>query len=437
MLRWLLNKIAPEDPTPPPIAETIFSEEVSTPSPPPDLRGLLRRRAVYNREWEITAYAFSLRELAQAQSTDEEHSHDEVLLCEIERLIESKAIKSDVWIELRWKNLHLLSKHRFATTRPLHIIANGDVTQPEDELLVQLGELHQQNFLVGAVAQRWHKTHGKIGSQLKLMVLVLQSPDFATLSNYVQACRKIAPHAELWVNDVDSREAAEACFQLGVDYVSGKVFTWPEAQQLNFPDQFLRLNQILKLVRQNADAKIISTELKSDPALSARLLRYVNSAAMGLTQSVSNLDQAVVIVGNQRLYRWLSLLLFASQGEDKLDQTLLEAALTRARLMELAGLESMSAVECDLLFLTGLFSLLDFLLRVPRSLLLKELCPPDIVVDTLSSKATPFSPFLQLAEQSETGQPSEALLAQCQLTFEKYNRVQIDATLWTLSALAT
>ena len=49
--------------------------------------------------------------------------------------------------------------------------------------------------------------------------------------------------------------------------------------------------------------------LKRDPALSFKLLRYINSAGFGLSCEVQSIRHAVSILGMQPLYRWLSLLL--------------------------------------------------------------------------------------------------------------------------------
>ncbi|WP_373975724.1 HDOD domain-containing protein [Chitinibacter sp. SCUT-21] len=436
MLRWLINQFLPTADDAPSVSTRSETPQTAEIVPVADkVSGLLRRRAIYNRQWQIIAYTFSLRDLAyMSHSPEQAVSHDDILLSEIERILANQTLNTAIWIELGWKSLPLLLKHHFH--KELTIIAHGDIDDTAEDVDTMLQALQSQ-YVIGATAKRWHQTHPGIGKQITLIALNVQSPDFAVLSQQVNTCRQIAAQAKLWVNDVDSREAAEACFQLGADFVSGRVFNWPEAQQLAFPDSFLHLNRVMQMARQNADAKLIADELKTDPALSVRLLRYVNSAALGLAHSISNLDQAIVVVGNQRLYRWLSLLLFSSKGDSTLDQTLLETALTRARLMETAAATHLSAAECELLFLTGLFSLLDFLLRVPRAVLLKELNPPQIVIDTLCGQSTAFSPFLQLAEQSEVNWPSTTLLEQCQLTSSEFNRLQIEATLWTLSALAS
>ncbi|QLI82773.1 HDOD domain-containing protein [Chitinibacter fontanus] len=432
MLRWLLDQLrfapSPGEKT----GLSAKSTDFATVSQIPE-GGLLRRRAIYNRHWGIEAYSLTLRELNH-QPHQNIHSYDQVLLCEIERLLNSSDLKTQIWLELSWHNLPLLLAHQF--TFKFTVIAHGEVPFSDAELSQLLTQL-RIHFHIGATAKRWHLSNPWLGQQLQAIVLNIQSPDFAVLSQQINTCRQIAPNAQLWVNEVDSREAAEACFQLGADFVSGHIFTWAEAQQLSFPDSFLHLNQVLQLTRQNADAKQIAGQLKTDPALSARLLRYVNSAAMALPHPMSNLEQAITVIGNQRLYRWLSLLLFSCKGHETLDQTLLETALTRARLMETAAAPHFSPADCELLFLTGLFSLLDYLLRVPRSVLLKELNPPRLVIDTLCGQTTAFSPYLQLAEHSELYWPEARLLESCQLSTAEFNRLQIAATLWALSTLAS
>lgn len=433
MLRWLFEKLWFAHPNP--SEQTGLTPKFTNAAEANGLPqgGLLRRRAIYNRHWGIEAYSLTLRDLSH-QTQYNIHSYDQVLLCEIERQLNNSELKTQIWLELSWANLPLILSHQF--TFPVTVIAHGEPPFSNTELNSLLAQL-RGHFHLGATAKRWHASQPWLGQHLQAIVLNIQSPDFAVLSQQINICRQIAPHAQLWVNEVDSREAAEACFQLGADIVSGRIFNWAEAQQLSFPDSFLHLNQVLQLTRQNADAKQIAEQLKTDPALSARLLRYVNSAALGLAHPMSNLEQAITVIGNQRLYRWLSLLLFSCKGHETLDQTLLETALTRARLMETAATAQLSPEDCELLFLTGVFSLLDYLLRVPRSLLLKELNPPRLVVDTLSGQTTAFSPYLKLAKHSELDWPDSELLASCKLSIAEFNSLQIAATLWALSALAS
>ncbi|MGL6040004.1 MAG: EAL and HDOD domain-containing protein, partial [Deefgea sp.] len=204
------------------------------------------------------------------------------------------------------------------------------------------------------------------------------------------------------------------------------------------PASFMRLNLALQQAQAGAPFAEIAETIRVDPALSTRLLRYVNSAAFGLNHPIHHLLDALNLLGQQRLYRWLALLFFNPSSSTPLDDTLLEAALTRARLMELLGEKHTNPAQCELLFLTGLFSLLDYLLRVPRALLLSELKMPELVAQTLAGRSTELSPYLNVAIQSEQGEmPSASDLAQCHCDAAQFNQRQLEATMWALTTLSS
>ncbi|WP_051304825.1 EAL and HDOD domain-containing protein [Chitinilyticum litopenaei] len=400
--------------------------------------GLLRRYPVYDRHWKTVAYAISLRQLPHANDTRSHGQRDaEILLHELGRVFSGQPIRHAIWLELDWEGLPLLLAQGLAGAGQLQLILHG---QPQQELATcrgMLAELARQGIVCGVEARDAQALPPALLEPMQLLALAVSSPDLAVLSQHIEYGRQLKPGIALWMHGLDSREAAEVCRQLGVDYLSGRVFTNPDALQVQLPAEFIKLNRVLQMVRRGAEFAEVAHELKSDPVLSVRLLRYVNSAALGLSQTVSSLEQALVVLGQQRVYRWLSLLLFVGGSHSPLDDTLLEAALTRARLMETAAASHFTPAQCEELFLTGLFSLLDYLLRVPRRLLLQELCAPALVVETLAGQPTPYSPWLALAEAGEMNADlSPELLAACGLDAESFGRLQMAATLWALSTLA-
>jgi EAL and modified HD-GYP domain-containing signal transduction protein len=55
--------------------------------------------------------------------------------------------------------------------------------------------------------------------------------------------------------------------------------------------------------------------LKRDPTLAFRLMRYLNSPAFGLRVEINSFAHALMLLGYQRLKRWLAVLLAsASKG---------------------------------------------------------------------------------------------------------------------------
>ena len=73
--------------------------------------------------------------------------------------------------------------------------------------------------------------------------------------------------------------------------------------------------------------------LKHDPTLAFRLVRYINSPAFGLRVEISSFRHAIMMLGYQKLKRWLALLL-ASASKDANMKPVMFAAVRRGLLME-------------------------------------------------------------------------------------------------------
>lgn len=121
----------------------------------------------------------------------------------------------------------------------------------------------------------------------------------------------------------------------------------------------------IRLVRllggEPPDAAEVLDSLRCDPALTARLLRICNSAAVALRQQVHSVDQALLLLGYQRLYE---LVLKAAFGETLTAaiptyaieaRTLWRHSVITAHAAEHLALEDLaSRVPSDLAFTVGL-----------------------------------------------------------------------------------
>ena len=95
-------------------------------------------------------------------------------------------------------------------------------------------------------------------------------------------------------------------------------------------------------------------------------MRYINSPAFGLRVEISSFRHAIMMLGYQRLKRWLALLL-ATAGKDSNLKPVMFAAVRRGLLMEelvrCVGDEEMR----NEMFICGVFSLLDRMFKQPFS----------------------------------------------------------------------
>jgi len=131
-------------------------------------------------------------------------------------------------------------------------------------------------------------------------------------------------------------------------------------------------------------------------------MRYINSPAFGLSVEVTSFRHAIMLLGYQRLKRWLALLL-AAGSRDANQKPVIYAAVRRGLLMEELGRDS----GCDderrgELFICGVFSLLDRLMQQPFAELLKSIPTSDAVRAALIDGSGPHQPYLALVQAVES-----------------------------------
>jgi len=112
---------------------------------------------------------------------------------------------------------------------------------------------------------------------------------------------------------------------------------------------------LVKLQDPDIQIKDLENLVKNDLSLSLKLLRYVNSASVGLPRAVDSIAQAVGMVGTERMRQWASLLILANTGGKPSE--LMRIALIRGWMcQELSRLQGVSSSQG---FTVGLFSVLD------------------------------------------------------------------------------
>lgn len=222
------------------------------------------------------------------------------------------------------------------------------------------------------------------------------------------------------------------CKNIGIGLFQGYYFAKPEtltAKTLN--PSLAHVLDLLNKVRMNAEIREIEHIFKLDVALSYKLLRFINSAAMRRRSQVHSISNAVALLGYQQLYRWLTLLLVTS-GDERTPPALMRTAITRGRLTELLGQGRLGTHEGDNLFIAGVFSLLDTLLDMPMEKILETLSLPKPICEALLLRQGPYSQYLALAEACETGDGERIAALSRQLALEPthINHLHLDALGW-------
>ncbi|MDO8932292.1 MAG: HDOD domain-containing protein [Rhodocyclaceae bacterium] len=222
--------------------------------------------------------------------------------------------------------------------------------------------------------------------------------------------RAAHPALTLAVEQVHSWPERRLCMALGAAYVLGDFLSAPDAEEKGekLNQSRLVLIEMLNLLRSDADTESIAHVAKRDPGVAVHILSMANSPVSGLLQPVASIEQAIVVLGREMLYRWLAVSVFRAGGGGARDEALLQIALARARFLELAALPVLPKADADALFLVGLLSFVDVLLGVPMADVVARMNLMPAVQDVLLRSVGPYGRYLMLAFAVEKGHADKA-----------------------------
>ena len=209
-----------------------------------------------------------------------------------------------------------------------------------------------------------------------------------------------APRLRLGVR---SPAELEAAFAAGCVLAAGWPFgepPKPSAAKKAVAPELQVILELINRVDREEPVERLEAVLKNDPTLAFRLIRYINSPGFGLSVEIGSFRHALMILGYQKLKRWLALLL-ASASKDANMKPVMFAAVRRGLIMEELVKGSGDAELRGELFICGVFSLLDRLLGQPFAELLRAVPVPDKVRSALLGDEGPFLPYLELVQAIE------------------------------------
>ena len=273
------------------------------------------------------------------------------------------------------------------------------------------------------------KENGQLLPLLNYIFLPHGHPDLREIAGLA---RRRQPDMALVVDNIPSWQEFDACTGAGIHgkfqnlcaarrETSSPGKLGPQAQQIL---------QLMHMVQGDADIRHVEKVLKSDVALSYKLLRYINSAGFGLEFEIDSPRHAVAMLGYAPMFRWL-LLLLVRTNTVAFSPALMQAAMVRGRFAELLGQDFLSRREAENLFVVGMFSFLDHLLGIPVQEVLRQLTLPEAVTQALLSREGVYGPVLALVEASEQVDGRAAHFAQAlSMTATHVNEAHLSALAW-------
>ncbi len=269
---------------------------------------------------------------------------------------------------------------------------------------------------------------------------ILETPR-ELLPEIVTALRRFP--VKLLAERVETVGQFQDCLELGFDLFQGYFFARPVVLNRKGlePSQMVML-RLLSCLRDEAELDEIQDVFRNAPELSYNLLKLVNSVHIGLREKIKSLRHAIMILGLDKLRRWVQLAAFASSDSRGINNPLLEMAAVRGRLMEYLIMERYGlrrgSDPVEAAFMTGILSLMDTLFETSLEEILKELHLSDEVVSALLYRQGELGTLLALAEtleQANFGEVQE-LVEKTDIPLAMLLAAQLDAFNWRASVMA-
>lgn len=406
-------------------------------------RNFVCREAILDRQEKIAGYEFSLSERLQSRLNEKSlllHKvYDDALLRNL-ALHDIHALlgKRIAFVHLSPASLLNPLIERMSPDNMVLVLDGGDTPSLPPDMAEAMANHRQRGMRIGWLLRKPQAQITPLmadADMLQIDALAFDGLQIRSVMRELSGLRTAGlPKAAFIARNLLTFDDFNLCFNGGFDYFQGPFVTSRENWRAPKSDvDRLHFITLLNLVRQGAEYDVIADHMRQEPVMTFKLLRYLNSPLLGLQQKITSVSQALLIIGRDKFYRWLSLLLFSVRDQGYRERILAEQALTRGRFLEsLAGQGGIPPVANDL-FLLGLFSLLDVLLGQTLAEIVARVQLPEPVRDALLGQRSAWRDALDLAmayESCDEARLGEAA-ARCGIDAGQVTEAALEALGWT------
>ena len=206
---------------------------------------------------------------------------------------------------------------------------------------------------------------------------------------------------------LETQAEFETARKMGYKLFQGYFFARPVVlRSKQIPGYKMNYLRILNAVhRPDLEFAELERLIRQEVSVAYKLLHYANSALFAQRTHIDSIKRALVILGEQELRKWTSIVLLMHLAHDRPD-ALVMCALIRAAFCEaLAPLSGVGGRKPEL-FLMGMFSLLDAMTGFPLQNALRQIhLAPDLQATLLGKQPScfPLGDIYRLVKAYEQG----------------------------------
>ncbi len=409
MLDALWNRLRPKStPAQPPVPPARASKAATAPTPAarvetdPVPAGTGARRPLVSAQGRLTGFEFRAGGAAFDRLEGPAMVACTVNLLGAMRLCAGQGLDALAEVPVRW--LAQVPEHHFAPGMHLHLRADGAGVDTE-----AAGALLTRLRSAGARAG-WHPQAATslptTTGQPDFVPLPAVTGDAAAWSAAVRAASSRWPGLPLALLDLPSVETMEAVLAPPVSWAACSIGPCAEpARAQALPAQARHALRLMNRLVQDEDHDAVVADIKADAALVLRLLQFLNSAGVLPGRELQSIDQAVMLLGRDVLYRWVAQMLVRMSPPRPAAHALQASALARARLFEALARRTHEANPGGL-YLLGLATMLPTLMRCGIDEAVDAMHLPAHAAQALRRQGGPWQPFVDLLPALEAGDVS-------------------------------
>lgn len=237
----------------------------------------------------------------------------------------------------------------------------------------------------------------------------------------------------LLAEKVETREEYEFAKSLGFTLFQGYFFSKPEivASKNLEPIRANYLQLLAEVNKKDVDFDSLAQIISMDLSLTYNLLKLVNSSAFGFRYKIQSVKHGVVALGQRQIKKWAYLVLLNTVGS-KETKELTKISMIRGRFLEILALKSRYRRNSQELFLMGLLSLLDAILKRPLDEILDELKVIDKVREGLLKGRGEFGDLFKMILSYEDGQWDDFIekAQDLRMNLEEVSESYMEAIIW-------
>ena len=238
---------------------------------------------------------------------------------------------------------------------------------------------------------------------LKLASIIKLDWRADSIERIQQVSNELRPYnVKLLAEKIETEEEFKEAAELGFNFFQGFFFEKPTIVRTTAVKVLSgSMLEIMGLLQdEDVEFEKIEKVIARDAALSFKLLKIINSASVALSRKIESISQALILLGQKELRRWLTLLLLTNIN-DKCPAELMSTAFIRGLFGEKMAVAAGRESEASSVFFAGLLSLLDAILRRPMKQVVKGLPLSAAIKDALIKGTGPLGTYLLMMKAYE------------------------------------